>query len=107
LPENLSILLLPRKAIAAIHGPPVLAGAERKAGDAAAGRAGGFEHFALAAAAAAAALAGFAAILAAAGFVLEAFFSVELLFAGGKDEFVAAFLADERLVFAHVPIYLA
>ena len=43
---------------------------------------------------------------AAAGFILEALIGVELLLAGGEDEFVAALTALEGLVFEHYDILL-
>jgi hypothetical protein len=46
------------------------------------------------------------ASLAALGFVLEAAFSVEFLFACGKNEFVAAIFAGESLVFVHLVVLL-
>jgi len=101
---NLSILLLPGKAVAAIHRAAVFTRPERKASNAAAFGASGFEKLALTVAAA---LPGVAAILAACRLVLEALFSIEFLFTGGENEFVAAFLADEILVFEHGLIYLA
>jgi len=46
-------------------------------------------------------LAGLTAGFAAGGLVLEALFRVEFLFTGGEDEFRAAVLAHQRLVFVH------
>lgn len=43
-----------------------------------------------------------AAGLTALGLVCEAFFSIKLLLAGGKSEFLSAILADEGLVIKHV-----
>ena len=45
---------------------------------------------------------GIAATFAANRLVLEAFFRIELLFTGGKDEFATAVTANESLVFEHV-----
>ena len=47
-------------------------------------------------------LASIAAGLAALGLILETTLGIELLLAGGKNEFFTAFFADKCLVFVHV-----
>jgi len=90
------------KALAAID-RTVLTGLEGDFGLAAALGAGGDELLALRAAL------GFAqvtAVLAALGLIYESLAGVELLLAGGENEFLATVFADESFVFEHF-FYLA
>jgi hypothetical protein len=86
--------------IAAIDGT-VVAGLEGNLARFAAFRADGVIHLTLAVSAAGVLLAGIPACLAALGFIGEAFFSVEFLFAGGESEFLTAVFADESFVLIH------
>ena len=86
------------EASAAIDGPVVL-GNERNLGGSAALCAYRVIHFLFAVALA---LASVPACLAAYGLILEALLSIELLFACGENEFGAAILAYQSLVFEHL-----
>ena len=78
------------KAIAAVH-RTIVSGLEGYAGFAAAGSAGGGEELT---GTTGSVLAGIAAGLAALGLILETLLSVELLLAGGENEFIAALFAN-------------
>ena len=85
------------EAIAAIN-RTVISGLERNFCFASAGSADGREHFLLAGSAI---FSGVAAGLASLGFVCEAFFVVEVLFACSKNEFRAAVFANKGFVLKH------
>lgn len=97
--QKLSLL---GKTIAAVNRTVCLR-LEGNFGFAAAGRAGSSEHFSRAGAAV---FTGIAAGLASLRFVLEAFLSVEVLFARGEDKFCAAVFANEGLVLIHYSMVL-
>ena len=88
------------EALTAVHGA-ILPGQEGHLGGLAAFSADGIMHLAGSAGSRAAGLASLTAILAAAGLILEALFSVELLLTGGEHKLRAAVLANQRLVFVH------
>ena len=99
--ENAGLLASARReALAAVDGTVVL-GNKGHARRAAALGANGLVHLTRAIAGATAGLAGIAAFLAAQRLVLEALFRIELLLAGSKHKFLAAILANQRLVFVH------
>ena len=79
----------------------IFPGLERNLGGLAAFSAHGVEHLAGATGSRAAGLARLTARLATGGLVLEALLGVEFLFTGSENKFIAAVLANQRLVSVH------
>lgn len=88
------------KALAAVHGT-ILTGQERHLSGLAALGAHSVMHLTGSAGGGTGGLAGHTASLAAAGLILETLLGIELLLACGENEFCAAVLANQRLVFVH------
>ena len=94
------ILTLRFEAIAAVYGT-ISAGLERNLGLASAAITDHSEHLPGSAAVAVLSFTGVTAGLAPTGFILEALFGVEFLFAGRENKFVATITAGQSFVFVH------
>ena len=94
------ILTLRFETVAAVHGT-ISAGLERNLGLTSAAITDHSEHLPGSASVAVLGFAGVTAGFAPTGFILEALFGVEFLFAGRKNEFVATVTAGQCFVFVH------